>query len=79
MIDIGRKLRQMVLIKNMSCYANVLDVPHKTNTIVFTMLSTSVWAKFDLSSTIITKLSLFGYVIYSWRDAPGWQCASLEK
>ena len=38
---------------------------HKTKAIVFTITSTIIKAKFHRSSTIITKVSLFGYVIYS--------------
>ena len=42
---------------------------HKTNISVFTFISTMEQAKVHLSSTIITKFNLFGYVIYSIADA----------
>ena len=40
------------------------NYPHKTNTIVFTILSAIKWAKFHLSHTIIVKVSWFDYAIY---------------
>ena len=40
----------------------------KTNTTMFTILSGIKWAKFYLSDTIITHVSLFDHVIYSSAD-----------
>ena len=41
---------------------------HKTNTRVFIIFSTIAWTKSNLSSNIITQLSLFSYVIYCLDD-----------
>ena len=38
---------------------------HKTNTIAFIMISAMKWTKFHHSCTFITKVGLFGNVIYS--------------
>ena len=41
---------------------------HQTKTIVFIILPTMKWAKFYISGSIITKVTLFGYVIYYSAD-----------
>ncbi len=46
---------------------------HQANTTVFTILSVIKRTSFGLSSTIIGKVSLFGYVIYSSGDTHCWQ------
>ena len=52
---------------------------HKTNIFVFRILSAIRPAKFQLSSTIIGRVSIFGYVIYSSADIQYQQCASAEE
>ncbi len=42
---------------------------HQTNTTVFTILSNIKWTKFPCSSTIISKVSLFAYVIQPMHTA----------
>ncbi len=49
---------------------------HKTSATVLTIFSTMTQAKFHLSSIIIVRVSLFGYVIYFIGDAHCQQCAS---
>ena len=51
-----------------SCVTNISGYHHKTNTVVFTIITTTKCAKFHHSNTIITKVSLFGYVIYFSAD-----------
>ena len=50
--------------------------PHKTYTIVFTVLSTIKQAKLHLAGSIFGTDSLFGYVIYSSDDAHSNVCVS---
>ena len=48
---------------------DILDISTKPNkNIVFTILLTTMWAKFHLPRSIVTEISLFGYVVYSLAD-----------
>ena len=57
-------------------YLRYLD---KTNSIVFTILSSTRQAKLHLSSNIMIKVILFGCVIYFSADAYCQKCVSGEK
>ncbi len=46
---------------------------------VLTILSTEKWAEFQLSSIIITYVSLFGYVIYSSAGLHCEQCRTPDE
>ena len=65
-------------LNNAAYLENILDISTK-NTSMFNTLCAIKQAEFHLPSTIITIISLFGYVIYSSDDANFQQCQSAEE
>ena len=52
-----------VIKKKVTLHSKYISYLHNTNNIVFTVLSTINQAYFHLSGTIITQITLFGYVV----------------
>ena len=74
------RLCQMVSSKkNGCCVTHILDIStNPTNTIVFTSISTIELTRFHLSSTIIGRVRLVDYIIYSLVGTHCWAvCTSL--
>ena len=52
---------------------------HKSNAIASNILFSIKPAKFKISSTIISEIILFSYVIHPLADARHWKCVLAEK
>ena len=59
--------------------ANDLDIDPNNNTIRLKILPVITAATFHASCTILGRVSLFGYVIYSSAEAHCQQCAPAEE
>ncbi len=61
-----RLLCQMIALKNLrNSVSQICKISPQTNTIVLTIIAVIRRAEFQLSITIIGRVSLFGHVIYS--------------